>query len=140
MNLRDDGYGGDLDGRLRFLREVIADIRAKVSDKFVVGLRISGTEADDQGLSQEESLDAIAGVAGSIDYVNITLGSSASLGGAVHIAPPMCLKTSYVAPYAASVKQRVRIPVFVAGRINQPQEAEIILASGQADVCAMTVR
>src|ERR1700679_1740296 len=51
VNLRDDGYGGDLEGRLRFLREVIADIRAKVSDGFVVGLRISATEIDEQGLN-----------------------------------------------------------------------------------------
>ncbi len=138
VNLRDDGYGGELDGRLRFLREVIADIRGKVSDRFVVGLRISGFEVDESGLSQDESMQAIIGLADSIDYVNVTLGTSASLGGAIHIAPPMSSKTSYVASYAASVKQRVGIPVFVAGRINQPQEAETILASGQADVCGMT--
>jgi 2,4-dienoyl-CoA reductase-like NADH-dependent reductase (Old Yellow Enzyme family) len=138
VNLREDGYGGDLDGRLRFLREVIADIRGKVDERFVVGLRISGMEADEQGLSQEESLQAIIRVADSIDYVNITLGTSASLGGAIHIAPPMSSQPSYVAPYAGSVKQRVEIPVFVAGRINQPQDAEAILASGQADVCGMT--
>lgn len=138
VNLREDGYGGDLEGRLRFLREVIADIRGKVNDRFVVGLRISGMEADELGLSQEESLQSITRVAASIDYVNITLGTSASMGGAIHIAPPMSSKTSYVAPYAATVKQRVDIPVFVAGRINQPQDAEAILASGQADVCGMT--
>jgi len=138
VNLRDDAYGGDLDRRLRFLREVIADIRGKVSDKFVVGLRISGTEEDVQGLSGEESLEAIVRLGDSLDYVNITLGSSASLGGAIHIAPPMAFKTSYVAPYAATVKRRVGIPVFVAGRINQPQEADAIVASGQADVCGMT--
>ncbi|MEA3150113.1 MAG: hypothetical protein QOD56_1052 [Gammaproteobacteria bacterium] len=138
VNLRDDGYGGDLDGRSRFLREVIADIRGKVRNGFVVGMRISGTEADDQGLSQEESLESIVRVADSIDYVNITLGTSASLGGAVHIAPPMTSMTSYVAPYAAGIKRHVRIPVFVAGRVNQPQEAEAIVASGQADVCGMT--
>src|SRR6202035_5022690 len=138
VNLRDDAYGGDFDGRLKFLREVIADIRGKVSDRFVVGLRISGFEVDESGLSQDESMQAIISLADSIDYVNVTLGTSASLGGAIHIAPPMSSKTSYVAPYAASVKQRVGIPVFVAGRINQPQEAETILASGQADVCGMT--
>jgi thioredoxin reductase len=138
VNLRDDAYGGDLDGRLRFLREVIADIRGKVSDRFVVGMRISGTEEDVQGLSSEESTDAIVRLADSLDYVNMTLGTSASLGGAIHIAPPMAFKTSYVAPYAATVKRRVGIPVFVAGRINQPQEAEAIVASGQADVCGMT--
>jgi 2,4-dienoyl-CoA reductase-like NADH-dependent reductase (Old Yellow Enzyme family) len=138
VNLREDGYGGDSDARLRFLREVIADIRGKVAENFVVGLRISGSEVDEQGLTAEESLEAVVGLADSLDYVNITLGNSASLGGAIHIAPPMSLKTSYVAPYAGEVRQRVRVPVFVAGRINQPQEAESILAAGQADVCAMT--
>lgn len=138
VNLRDDDYGGDLGGRLRFLREVIADIRTKVSERFVVGLRISGTEADAQGLSEEESLAAILQLADSIDYVNVTLGNSASLGGAIHIAPPMSSSTAYVAPYAANVKRRVDIPVFVAGRINQPQDAEAILERGQADVCGMT--
>ena len=138
VNLRDDGYGGDLEGRSRFLREIVANIRGKVSAEFVVGLRISGTEADDKGLSQDESLDAIGRLAGSIDYVSITLGNSATLGGAIHIAAPMSSRASYVAPYAASVKQKVSIPVFVAGRINQPQEAEAVLAAGLADVCGMT--
>jgi 2,4-dienoyl-CoA reductase-like NADH-dependent reductase (Old Yellow Enzyme family) len=138
VNLRDDEYGGDLDGRLRFLREVIADIRSKVSDRFVVGLRISGMEGDEQGLSEDESLEAVLRIAALIDYVNLTLGNSASLGGAIHIAPPMSSKNSYVSPYAASVKRRVRIPVFVAGRINQTQDAEAVLAQGHADVCGMT--
>jgi hypothetical protein len=101
-------------------------------------MRISASEADDQGLSEEESLEAIARVADGLDYVNVTLGTSASLGGAIHIAPPMSSRNSYVAPYAARVKARVGVPVFVAGRINQPQDAESILAAGQADVCAMT--
>jgi 2,4-dienoyl-CoA reductase-like NADH-dependent reductase (Old Yellow Enzyme family)/thioredoxin reductase len=138
VNLRDDGYGGDLDGRLRFLREVIADIRGKVGVGFVVGLRISGSEGDEQGLTQAEILEALRRVAGTLDYVSVTLGNSASLGGAVHIAPPMTSKSAYVAPYALAVKQHVQIPVFAAGRINQPQDAEAVLAAGQADVCAMT--
>jgi 2,4-dienoyl-CoA reductase-like NADH-dependent reductase (Old Yellow Enzyme family)/thioredoxin reductase len=138
VNLRDDAYGGDLDGRLRFLREVIVDIRAKVTDGFVVGLRISGSEADEQGLTEDETLDAVTRLDDSIDYVHITLGTSASLGGAIHIAPPMTLKTAYVVPYAARIKRQARIPVFVTGRINQPQDAEAVIAGGHADVCGMT--
>jgi NADPH-dependent 2,4-dienoyl-CoA reductase/sulfur reductase-like enzyme len=57
---------------------------------------------------------------------------------AYHIVPPMLVETGYVAPFAAAVKARVSKPVFVAGRINQPQTAEQILASGQADMCGMT--
>src|SRR5271163_952853 len=82
VNLREDFYGGDIEGRLRFVREVIADIRAKVSDRFVVGLRISGSEADEQGLTEDETLDAVTRLDDSVDYVHITLGTSASLGGA----------------------------------------------------------
>src|SRR5665213_1740619 len=108
VNLRDDGYGGDLDGRLRFLREVIADIRAKVAEGFVVGLRISGSEADSTGLTADETLAAVVRLGDGIDYVNVTLGTSASLGGAIHIAPPMTSKNDYVAPYAARIKAHVR--------------------------------
>src|SRR5580700_10503324 len=78
VNLREDAYGGDIEGRLRFLREVIADIRAKVSDGFVVGLRISASEADEQGLTEDETLDAVARLDHSIDYVHVTVGTSAS--------------------------------------------------------------
>ncbi|MCP2053760.1 UNVERIFIED_ORG: NADPH-dependent 2,4-dienoyl-CoA reductase/sulfur reductase-like enzyme [Pseudomonas fluorescens] len=39
---------------------------------------------------------------------------------------------------AATFKASLSIPLFVTGRINQPQEAELILARGQADVCGMT--
>ncbi|HME39158.1 MAG TPA: FAD-dependent oxidoreductase [Steroidobacteraceae bacterium] len=138
VNLRNDVYGGDADGRLRFLHEVIADIRAKVSDGFVVGLRISGSEADEHGLTELEALDAVTRLDDSIDYVHITVGTSASLGGAIHIAPPMTLKTGYVVPYAARIKRESRIPVFVTGRINQPQDAEAVIAGNHADVCGMT--
>src|SRR5258708_7123151 len=137
-NLRDDAYGGDLDARLRFLREVIADIRAKVWDGFVVGLRISGSEADEQGMTEDETFEAVSRLDDSIDYVHITVGTSASLGGAIHIAPPMTLKTAYVVPYAARIKRQARIPVFVTGRINQPQDAEAVIAGRHADVCGMT--
>jgi 2,4-dienoyl-CoA reductase-like NADH-dependent reductase (Old Yellow Enzyme family)/thioredoxin reductase len=75
---------------------------------------------------------------GRLDYFNVTAGSSASLGGSVHITPPMGLAAGYVVPYGSAVRERVSRPVIVTGRINQPQVAEQILASGQADLCGMT--
>ena len=50
----------------------------------------------------------------------------------------MALNTAYVVPYAARIKRQARIPVFVTGRINQPQDAEAVIASHHADVCGMT--
>ncbi|MGF1610454.1 MAG: FAD-dependent oxidoreductase [Kiloniellales bacterium] len=138
VNRRDDQYGGDAEGRLRFLREIIASIREQAGDKLVVGMRISGDEVSHEGLTLEEVVAACAALDGSLDYVNVIAGSSATLEGSVHIVPPMFIENAYVAPYAATVRSRLSCPVFVAGRINQPQIAEQVLASGQADLCGMT--
>ena len=139
VNRRTDEYGGNFDNRIRFLREIVHNIRDKVGD-YVIGLRISGDEKDPDGLRDDEAFSSCEALNGpdELDYFNVIAGSSATLGGAVHIVPPMAVETAYVAPYAATIKSRVDKPVFVAGRINQPQIAESVLASGQADVCGMT--
>ena len=141
VNQRDDEYGGSKENRLRFLREVIADIRAKVGPAFVVGMRITGDERDADTIEAGEVLQfckMLDGDSGGLDYYNVIAGTSASLGGAVHIVPPMIVENAYVAPFAKAMKSVVSKPVFVAGRINQPQTAEQVIASGQADLCGMT--
>ncbi len=138
VNKRDDLYGGSDENRLRFLREIVEAIRGAVGGDFCVGMRISGDEKSHQGLTPEEVVAACAALDGALDYFNVIAGSSATLAGSVHIVPPMTVEGGYVAPYAAAVKARVSKPVFVAGRINQPQIAEQVLATGQADMCGMT--
>jgi len=141
VNQRDDEYGGSKENRLRFLREVITDIRAKVGPAFVVGMRITGDERDADTIEAGEVLQfckMLDGDSGGLDYYNVIAGTSASLGGAVHIVPPMIVENAYVAPFAKAMKSVVSKPVFVAGRINQPQTAEQVIASGQADLCGMT--
>ncbi|KAA0947767.1 FAD-dependent oxidoreductase [Pseudomonas sp. ANT_H14] len=138
VNRRTDDYNGDLDQRLRFLREIIAAVRAATNEQFIIGLRISADERDPEGLREDESLAAVQLLQSQLDYVHIVAGTSASLGGAIHIVPPMAIAAAYLAKEAATFKASLSIPLFVTGRINQPQEAELILARGQADVCGMT--
>ena len=138
VNRRSDGYNGDLDARLRFTREVIAAVRAATDEDFIIGLRISADERDPEGLTEDESLQAVKSLQNELDYVHIVAGTSASLGGAIHIVPPMAIEAAYLANEAGTFKRNLEIPLFVTGRINQPQEAELILARGQADVCGMT--
>ncbi|MEV0494123.1 FAD-dependent oxidoreductase [Streptomyces atratus] len=140
VNVRTDGWGGDDQGRLRFLRESLRRVREQAGPGFVVGLRISGDELSHDGLGTEPALAAVAELdaEGLLDYVSVCAGSSASLSGAQHIAPPMYHQAAYTTPLAARVRAVVGVPVMVAGRINQPQEAEQIIAGGQADACAMT--
>lgn len=138
VNRRSDGYNGSLEQRLRFLREIMAAVRAATDEHFIIGLRISADERDSEGLTESESLEAVQSLQTQLDFVHIVAGTSASLGGAIHIVPPMAIAAAYLADEAATFKASLAVPLFVTGRINQPQEAELILARGQADVCGMT--
>ncbi|WP_030267507.1 FAD-dependent oxidoreductase [Streptomyces violens] len=140
VNRRTDDYGGSDEKRLRFLREIIASVREAAGRGFTVGLRISGDELSHDGLSSALVVDVATRLDedGLLDYLSVCAGSSATLSGALHIAPPMSEPAGYTAPLAAKVRAAVRVPVMVAGRINEPQEADRIIERGQADACAMT--
>ena len=137
LNLRDDAYGGSFENRMRFVREVVADIRAKIGDDMILGLRISADEMDEEGLTIEESSEACAALDddGVLDYLNIVLGSTATYTGWQHIIPHMQYDAGYTGQKSGELKSAVKhMPVMIAGRINQPQIAEQILADGHADL------
>jgi 2,4-dienoyl-CoA reductase-like NADH-dependent reductase (Old Yellow Enzyme family) len=138
VNRRSDQYGGSFDNRLRFTREVIAAIRAQVPPEFILGMRMSGDEHDEDGMVEDDSVAIARALAPELDYLNVIAGTSATASGAAHIVPSMANTHGYVAPFAQKVKQVTGKPVFVAGRINQPQIAEEVLATGSADMCGMT--
>ncbi|MGB1256881.1 MAG: FAD-dependent oxidoreductase [Thiolinea sp.] len=138
VNRRNDQWGGNDENRRRFLSEAITRTRAATGDDFIVGLRISGNEHYENGAGETVALQAITALADKIDYVSLVDGTSATLGGAVHIVPPMYIEPGYITPFSTVVKQNVDIPVIVTGRINQPQEAEKFIAAGAADMCGMT--
>lgn len=139
-NRREDIYGGCAENRLRPLKEALIGARKAIGDSVVLGLRISADEDDVGGLDQSTVIGICRQLAeeGLVDYVNTTMGTMAALGGSIHVVPPMEIDTAYVAPRAAAIRAAVKVPVFVAGRINQPQIAEAVLAAGQADMCGMT--
>ncbi|MBT6202197.1 MAG: FAD-dependent oxidoreductase [Rhodospirillaceae bacterium] len=140
MNWRTDAYGGSLENRMRFLREIIASVRDNIGPNTVLGLRISADELQEEGNSPDELLEVcrLVGNEGALDYLNVIAGSMIGLKGSIHVVPPMNIEAGYLAPHTEAVKKLVPIPVFVAGRINQPQEAERVLKSGQADMIGMT--
>ena len=140
VNVRDDRYGGSLENRTRFIRNIANDIRNKAGTDFVIGLRLSGDEKSHDGLEADEIVEACDMIAadGDMDYFSVVAGSSATLAGSIHIVPPMFEESGYTAPFAEAIKARTNVSVIVTGRINQPQTAEEILAKGHADLCGMT--
>ena len=105
----------------------------------IIGGRFSGIEFDDAGLDGENMFAICRDLAPCLDYVNVIGGTSASSSGSIHIAPPMTVKNAYLSPFSQKLKQALPdTAILVAGRINQPQEAEAVLREGAADMCGMT--
>ncbi|MGO1824802.1 MAG: FAD-dependent oxidoreductase [Brevibacterium aurantiacum] len=140
VNTRTDEYGGSPANRRRFLAEVVAGVRAAVGPDVVVGLRLSGEEKTEDGLVATEILDLIEHLDSleCLDYFSITAGDSSTLQGAVHIVPSMQIDPAYAASLSEQVKKITDKPVMVAGRINQPHEAEKAIAEGRTDMAIMT--
>jgi mycofactocin system FadH/OYE family oxidoreductase 2 len=134
-NKRTDEYGGSLENRLRLPLEVIDAVRAAVGSDFVVGMRMDGDEYIEGGLTLDDTkvIAQKLEATGKLDYLNIAAGAYPT----PHV-PPMYFPLGPFAYLAAGIKEVVSLPVFCGGRINDPIQAETILANNQADMIGMT--
>lgn len=135
-NKRTDAYGGRLDGRLRFLCEVLASIKGKAGHDFPVILRISGDEYLPGGRTLDDTLYmAPKLVEAGVDAFEVSGGVQPELTW--RILPPSGTALGLNVPAAAALKKVVNVPVLVVGRINHPQLAEDIVRTGRADMTVM---
>lgn len=137
-NMRSDRYGGDLENRLRFAREVIHAVRRAVGNDAIVGLRLSGDEhAPWAGIKPEDAAEIARLLAGDgqIDFISVTSGGiyTRYLTRAGLFMPP-----GYAAHLAAEIKAVVPLPVFAQGSIVDPNMAMGLLVEEQADAIEMT--
>jgi NADPH-dependent 2,4-dienoyl-CoA reductase/sulfur reductase-like enzyme len=125
---------------MRFLLEVHDAVRAAVGDERIVGLRISADERVPNGLGEQEMHEVLRDLDGAdcFDYFNLTLGTSLTTQGAVHIVPPMAVAPAYIRPYAAHVRALSRRALFMVGRMNRAADADAAVAAGEVDMVGMT--
>lgn len=128
-NHRTDAYGGNFEGRTRFPTEVFQAVRAVF--KGPVGMRISASDWVEGGWTPEETADfslrlKLAGA----DFVHISSGGVSS-------QQKIAIGPDYQVPFAKLVKQKTNMPTIAVGLITEPQQAEDILARGDADMVAL---
>ena len=160
-NTRGDGYGGELAGRLRLPREVIAATRAAVGPRTVVGCRMLGDEVIAGGTGPDEAAAiAVALAAAGLDFVSVSKGGKfedarqPKVGAAAYPYTGRsgyeCMPTIYSdargpfgrnLPLARAVRAALRAaglatPVVGAGGIASFEQAERALADGDCDIVA----
>ena len=137
-NKREDEYGGSFENRLRFSREVIAEVRRRAGDDWVVGVRISLSDFIPGALDIEDAVRVATTLRadGRIDYVNVTAAGYHNIFRAIE---PSDTPDGYLVDLTAQVKAAVpELPVFAVGGIKDAALAEQLVAEGKADMVAMT--
>ncbi|WP_415854171.1 NADH:flavin oxidoreductase/NADH oxidase [Sinomonas sp. G460-2] len=126
-NHRDDEFGGDLEGRVRFLLEVVDAVRSAIPSSTSLVVRISAADWVEGGISPSDAAQIAALLPRrGVDLISVSSGGN-DPRQVIEVRP------GYQVPLARSVKAAVDIPVGVAGLITSPQQAESLLVDGAAD-------
>ena len=131
-NHRTDEYGGSLENRIRFAREVLQSVRDAVGPGFPVEARISGSELFDGGYGIEDGCKIAQALEDLVDMIHVSAGSYQY--GFYVTTLPMFADHGANVYLAAEIKKHVSKPVATVGALNDPAHMEQILAEGKADV------
>ena len=137
-NLRGDEYGGDLEGRSRFPREVLRAVRSRVGDDYTIGIRVVANDFHPQGLDGLRAREIIARLRAEsrVDFINLA-------GGGYHnvhyVFPSSAMPFAWLRDEVQAVKEaNPDIPVFGVGAATSVEEAAEVIDSGIADMVALT--
>ena len=149
FNHRTDEYGGSLENRLRFAREIVEEIKRTCGEDFPVTLRFSpksfikdyregalpGEEFEEKGRDLEEGKEAAKLlVEYGYDALDVDVGSYDSWWWS---HPPMYQAKGLYMPYAKLVKEIVDVPVICAGRMDDPDMAAAAIEDGVTDMISL---
>ncbi len=134
-NTRNDAFGGDLAGRMRFPLRVIEAVRAAWPEDRPVFVRISAVDGADGGWTMEDSLAfAQAMKPLGVDVVDC---SSGGIGGSATGSKRVPRGFGFQVPYAAEIRRDTGLATMAVGLIIGPHQAEAVLEAGEADLIAI---
>lgn len=134
-NQRHDGYGGSVANRARFVVEIVKLIKERAGRDFPVSVRMNGSDYMPGGTTVDMARQTAALlVEAGADMIGVSGGA---YGSYPVIVPPYDQPRGGNVPLAAAIKEAVKVPVSVAGRLDDPLIADGVLVSGKADLIAV---
>ena len=134
VNKRTDEYGGDIQNRMKFAVDVVKAVREATGEDFIILFRLSVIDLVKDG----NVMDEVITVAKALEEAGVTIMNT---GIGWHEARVPTIVTSVpraaFVDFTAEIKKHISIPMMAANRINMPETAEDIVASGQADMIQM---
>jgi len=137
MNKRTDKWGGSLQNRMRFLDEVIKRIRENVGSDIALGMRLIAYERFEGGTTPKDATEIARRLDGKLDWITADQGYSPQQEA--WQAVPMYVESGYNLEITDPIKSVLKsTKVCIVGKYVDATYAESLLASGRADIVAMT--
>ena len=138
LNTRTDEFGGSMENRARFPLMVLKAIREAVGERFVIEVRINGSDTLDDGFTPEMCIDFLERAKPYIDLAHISAGIVSNMHKEIITHVHSYLPHGANTKYAAQVKKAIPdLPIITVGAISDPAYAEKLIADGVADVVSM---
>ena len=133
-------YGGSIDNRLRFTFDVLTEIRKRVGPDFIVGVRYTGDEDLEGGLTKEDGLSISKRLkdSGMVDFLNVIRGHIDTDAGLTDVIPIQGMANSPHLDFAGDIRAATDFPTFHAAKIPDVATARHAIASGKVDMVGMT--
>ncbi|GAB4300639.1 MAG: NADH:flavin oxidoreductase [Roseovarius sp.] len=134
-------YGGQsLDSRMQLLWDVLGAIRARVGERFIVGLRYTADEAQPGGITAEEGIEISRRLArsGMVDFLNVIRGRIHTDPAMTDVIPVQGMRAAPHLDFAGAVRRATGMPTFHAARIPDVATARHAVAAGLLDMVGMT--
>ena len=133
-------YGGSLENRLRFTIDVLSDIRKKVGQDFIVGIRCVFDEVEEGGITKSEGLKIakILSDSGLVDYLNVNKGRIHTDPILTKHIPIQGMKSAPHLEFAGEIKKEIQLPIFHASKISDVATARYAISNGLVDMIGMT--
>ncbi len=133
-NQRTDEWGGDFAARMRFPVQIVRGIRAQQGERFILSYRLSALDLVPGGSNSAETVQLAQAIAAAgANIINTGIGWHESRVPTIATSVPRAVFAGVTAQISAAVS----IPVAVSNRINNPADAERLLASGVAQLVAL---
>jgi len=133
-NKRTDEYGGGIENRARILINILKKTRDLVGYDFIVGVRISGSEFIEGGITIKESCALMPLINEQIDYIHVS--GSIYESAALHNITSMYMPAGEFIQFARAVKNVTDKPVITVGSLNAKMGEQVLL-DGDADIIAL---
>ncbi|MYF12966.1 MAG: NADH:flavin oxidoreductase [Gammaproteobacteria bacterium] len=139
-NAQQGPYGGDLHNRLRITLETLAEIRKRCGPEFILGVRYTGDEALQGGISESEGIQIsqILKDSGLVDFLNVVRGHIDTDPGLTDLIPIQGMRNAPHLDFAGRIRAAVNFPVFHAAKIPDVATARHAIAEGKLDMVGMT--